>query len=510
MQTEGTILVVDDNESVNELLGSFLVSQDYAVLSAENAVKGLDIISKGANLDLVITDMMMPGISGIDFLHEIKKTEPELPVVMITGYPSVDIAVKVMRDGASDFISKPFNLDHARLVIKRALDEGRLKRGYRALEVKAKQVDRIESVKRDLEVKVGELSLLSSINDSLHRVFSTPELFEKVLDLALYITGAGKAAIWMADHESSTVFIRAERGMDMSRGSYIRFEDAGLIYDVFKSGKHAVSSDWQTCPCITNNMGLKRPALCAPLSIENNVFAVLHVCDKAGGADFTESDRTIINNLAQKTALRFENLVLYENLTENVIQSISSLVTAIDARDNYTMNHCKRVTDYAVCLAKALDASVETIDALKFTGPIHDVGKIGVRDNILLKPNRLDMEERSAMESHVVIGERIVLPLYVGALERAVVRNHHERFDGGGYPDGLKHDNIPLVARIFSVVDTYDAMTSNRPYRRALTHHVAMEELLKCANTQFDPKVVDAFIKLDINSNQIALSRGRM
>ncbi|MFQ5902017.1 MAG: HD-GYP domain-containing protein [Thermodesulfobacteriota bacterium] len=188
-------------------------------------------------------------------------------------------------------------------------------------------------------------------------------------------------------------------------------------------------------------------------------------------------------------------LIGWWGLRRDFTPSITSLVKAIDAKDNYTMNHCKRVTFYALELAQYLGCSNDMLDALRFAGPIHDVGKIGVRDEILLKPGGLESEERDIMQNHVTIGGEIVKPLHPGHLELAVVRNHHERFDGEGYPDGLKGNKIPLVVRIFSVIDTYDAMSTDRPYRDALSPEESVAELIRCRGSQFDGDVVNAFIE---------------
>ncbi|MEK7773439.1 MAG: HD-GYP domain-containing protein, partial [Deltaproteobacteria bacterium] len=133
-------------------------------------------------------------------------------------------------------------------------------------------------------------------------------------------------------------------------------------------------------------------------------------------------------------------------------------------------------------------------DCISFAGPLHDIGKIAVRDEVLLKRGVFTEEEKEIMKTHVVRGEEILRPLNLLTAEKAVVLYHHERWDGEGYPNRLKGDDIPLAARIFSVADTFDAMTSSRPYRKALSHEVSMEEILRCGGTQFDPCVVEAFL----------------
>jgi response regulator RpfG family c-di-GMP phosphodiesterase len=496
MSVNGSILVVDDNDSIRDLLKNLLLGEGYSVITADNGTAALEKL-KNINFDLIISDIMMPGISGLELLMEVRKLDEDMPMVMITGFPTIDTAVKVIKEGANDFITKPFNLDHAKLVVKRSVENGRLKKQNKTLSDKMEEVDKIKAISRDLQDKVSELSALYTVSDVLHHVFSTSEVFIKALDMAISVTEAKRAAIWVLDTQTDELALQAGSKFELASGARVSLDKAGLLANPFTENNSAVSENYTECLCGAVTDGQRHSFLCVPIRIGSEVFAALQICEKVGSMDFTGRDLSIVSDLANKVSLRLENLALYENLSENIFKSITSLVTAIDARDNYTMNHCKRVTGYAVDFSKALNLSDDIIDAFKFAGPIHDVGKIGVRDAILLKPGKLDDEEFALMQSHVEIGDDIVGHLNFGDMERAVVRNHHEKFDGNGYPDRLKHDKIPLVARIFSIVDTYDAMTTNRPYRKERTHEDAIEELAKCSGTQFDGELVKDFLRLD-------------
>ena len=497
MNSNGSIIVVDDNENIRDLLKNLLISEGYSVITADNGSTALEKL-KQINFDLVISDIMMPVLSGLDLLTEVRKLDADLPVVMITGFPTIDTAVKVIKEGATDFITKPFNLDHAKLVVKRAVESGKLKKQNQALSDKMEEVDKIKAISHDLQEKVSELSALYTVSDVLHHVFTTSEVFVKSIDLALSITEASRAAIWVLDVDTDELVLQSAKGFDAETGERVPLTSAGLLTRPFKEQASALSGNYTDCLCSSKRGSQKHPFLSVPIMIGNETFAALQVCDKVGAMDFSSRDLTIVGDLSKKISLRLENLALYENLSENIFKSVTSLVTAIDARDNYTMNHCKRVTNYAVEFASGINLSNEILDAFRFAGPIHDVGKIGVRDEILLKPGRLDNEEFAIMRSHAKIGDEIVGHLNFGVNERAVVRNHHEKFDGNGYPDKLKHDRIPLVARIFAIVDTFDAMTTNRPYRIARTRADALEELSVCSGVQFDGELVKDFLRLDL------------
>jgi HD-GYP domain-containing protein (c-di-GMP phosphodiesterase class II) len=180
----------------------------------------------------------------------------------------------------------------------------------------------------------------------------------------------------------------------------------------------------------------------------------------------------------------------------NLISTLQSLVAAIEARDSYTQQHSQRVTQIAIKLAEKMDCSLDEIDTIKFAGVLHDIGKISISDSILLKKGRLTEDEIKVVQTHPVIGERILQPLGLLPAEKSVVRHHHERWDGKGYPDGLGGSDIPVLARIIAVADSYDAMTSNRPYRLARENKEAIDELVRCSGTQFDKDIVDVFRKI--------------
>lgn len=178
----------------------------------------------------------------------------------------------------------------------------------------------------------------------------------------------------------------------------------------------------------------------------------------------------------------------------NVLASIESLARALEARDAYTRGHSDRVNKFSMAIGRIMGLSKHELEILHDASLLHDIGKIGVPDRILLKPTRLTEEEYDIMKSHAQMGADILSSMSFLREHVPLIRWHHERQDGKGYPDGLRGSEIPIGARIIQVADTWDAMTSNRPYRRALSNEVAASELIKYSGTQFDADVVDAFI----------------
>jgi len=207
-----------------------------------------------------------------------------------------------------------------------------------------------------------------------------------------------------------------------------------------------------------------------------------------------EKRRLIIENKSYQHHLEEKVKDQTVQIREAFLNSIKALADALEAKDEYTSGHSQRVTEIAVAIAKEMSLPKQTIEQIMLAGLLHDIGKIGVRESILNKPSSLTKEEFQHVKLHCDIGVRILVNLIEDEEILSMVGHHHERFDGNGYPDGLKRDQIPVGAKILAVADSYDAMTSERPYRQAMTTEKALEEIECCRGSQFDPDVVNAFI----------------
>ena len=215
---------------------------------------------------------------------------------------------------------------------------------------------------------------------------------------------------------------------------------------------------------------------------------------EAGVDDFVHRPINSVELLA-----RVRSLVRAKRLNDqlvNVENIILSLATAIEAKDPYTEGHVERVASYALILGRETGLAPWELQLLRKAAILHDVGKIGVNESVLLKPGPLSADEFNHMKRHTVIGERICKPLQQDRLILEVIRHHHERYDGKGYPDGLAGEDIPIAARIMAVVDAYDALTSDRPYRKRLSQEQAVQILKQEAGKQFDPKIAIAFVSM--------------
>jgi len=421
-------------------------------------------------------------MNGMDFLQKSKEIAPSVPVVILTGLSSMEVAVFAMRKGASDFLTKPFTIDKIIQTAKRVLGEWKL---YGRLVSKQGSDESLKILNAELFKRLHEIGALHSIGVEVDGCYDNRDICSRVAQMAAKLLAVQESFFGIIDGER--LDIRSSVGIN---GAF--FPISGHISDTVVRGRRYYIADIGK-PHPYTGVSLTSQFLAIPCLVGNDVFGILNLSGKADSASFTEDEIFIAINLARKISSKIENNALYEVFFNNVAATMKSIITMVGARDSYTKEHSDRVTMYSVEIANAMGISSEEINTLRFGGILHDIGKIGVRDTVLLKPGKLSSEEMNEVQLHAIIGDEIVKPINFFEGERKIIRHHHERYDGKGYPDGIGGADIPTIVRILTVTDAYDAMTSHRPYRRALSIQAATEELKRCAGTQFDPAVVDVF-----------------
>jgi putative nucleotidyltransferase with HDIG domain len=511
MPVKETILFVDDEESLLDIAQTYFSGRGYHVLTAVNGRQALNLLMEN-RIDCCFTDINMPEMNGLELAEYIRSYDNTLPVVVMTGFPSLDNTITTLKNGVVDFLIKPVNLQQMELCLQRVLRERRL---FIENILLAKEVDgkaKLEALNAELVSKNQELNTLNRIQADFSALRESVDVFSQLVQMTIDITKADVAEFYLVDNtaaQSVTIAsafsdhmkCKRTRGKsspnDRIRGTVEQCCDQ-KINDLIKE----VISDDQPLLVAKNTNGIERlpngvlSFLLVPLKIRSKLFGVLSSAVHHGDVRFSQKDVYFLSFMTNKAATAIENLALYENIYQNLLATLYAFVKAIEARDPYTKEHSSRVTRLAVAMAKAMGCSTEEQEILNVAGLLHDIGKIGIRDEILLKPGRLTSDEYQIIQQHPVIGAEIIGNLGLWNRERQIVRSHHERFDGKGYPDKLAGHDIPILARILSIADVYDAIASDRAYRKRMEESEILEIMYSGAETQFDPDMVNVFRKL--------------
>jgi len=502
------ILVVDDEAKICEFLETLLQQDGYATESACSGDAAVEKISRGG-YDLIISDLKMPGLDGFELAKRVKETRHDLPIVIVTGYATVGTAIQALRQGVDDYVTKPFKIDEMRKVVSRVLEKSKLEAENRRLvadlaaaneelkrhrasladQVKATTSD-LERANADLRLRVHEMAVLNEVGACAAAALDLDKLLAQGVRLVAEKLGVTKMCILL--REGEWLVARACQGPQTadSIGARIRIGTG-------TAGRAAASVE----PVVVTNGGAPgdewiKPGhslVCVPIVYKQDTLGVMCAADKRSREPFTPADIRLFGTIAGQIAPAIENARLYSKLEESSYATVRALVAGLEAKDPYLHGHALRVTSYALAIGAALGMKKRQLMTLERAGQLHDIGKLGISDVILNKPARLTPSEYEAVKMHPVYGEEIIKHLEFLSDVRPVIRHHHERMDGSGYPDGKRGNEIELLARILSVADAFDAMTSPRPYRPAKDVAEAQKEIASLRARQFDPTVADAF-----------------
>lgn len=364
---------------------------------------------------------------------------------------------------------------------------------------------------RAMHEKVHQLETLNEFSSHLNSTLDPAVVHEKALQATCRLVGCETASLLLVDPAKGELYwdtALGDSGKELQRTFRLPINDRSIAGYVAMTGESLIINDVESDPRYFRKAGevtkfRNRTMICVPLRAKGRVIGVLQALNKLSTTaprpsmhswpDFYEDDRQILMTLSSQVAIAIENSMLYTELKRSFYDTVEALAEAIEKKDQYTGGHTKRVVHFSLCIAKYLSLTQEQLERIRLGALLHDLGKIGIEDSILKKQAPLDERERTVMNTHPEQGYDIMSR--VEGLRDVVggMRYHHERWDGKGYPLGLKAEEIPLIARIISVADAYDAMVSTRPYRKGLPAKAAHEEILKNKGTQFDPQVVEAF-----------------
>jgi putative nucleotidyltransferase with HDIG domain len=329
----------------------------------------------------------------------------------------------------------------------------------------------------------------------------TREIRKRAIEAATCLVHAETGSLLLIDKETGELFFEVALGEKGDILKEIRLaRGQGIAGWVAEKGEPLIIRDAVSDPRFFGGADEKsafttKNMVCVPVKTRDKALGVLQAINKKEGT-FDDEDRAGLVALANQVAIAIENAGLFQELKETFYETSQALAETIEKRDPSTGGHTQRVMYYCMALGREMGLAESEVERLKLAAILHDIGKIGIRDSILLKNDRLDEAETEKMNEHAALGAGILRNVRKLLDIVPVVRGHHERFDGTGYPDKLKGEEIDPLARIIAVADAYDAMTNDRPYRRALSREAALDELKKGSGLQFDAEVVAHFVNV--------------
>ena len=471
------VLVVDDESTIRDVLVDFLGMEGYDVLAVPTAEKAL-VALKERPVDVALIDLQMPGMNGIELMEHVCRDHPWAVPLMMTGYGTVETAIAAMKVGAYDYLLKPFKVDDVIRVIERGLEKKRLERE---------------------NVRLKELVDLYDVTEQLGKSLAEGHVHDLLVETIGVQAEADVVGLWRPSAPGSEVLEEGARWLDASHSAPGMAFLAGITPKVMagicttKSAR--VLNSEEIAGLGLSARPLPRSIFCAPLCANDQLLGVLIAARFEPRPAFRESKRKLLAIMVGRAAAAMDNARLYGDLQQTFKQTIQALANILEDRDPYTRGHSDRVSRYARQIAVGMGLGAEEVERIADSALMHDIGKLGIRFEELNKADPLTESEYEMFKSHTTRGKWILQPIRFLHPLIPGVYHHHERWDGRGYPVGLKGEAIPLMARILAVADTYDAMTSHRAYRRALPHEVAMQEIESCAGSQFDPAIVEVFVR---------------
>lgn len=503
---QDSILVVDDDEDVLNILRQSLNKNGYEVTVASDPDKALRSYEH-THPSLVILDMMLPGMDGLEVMKHMREadTDRNTPVLFLSANGDLETKLNSYDIGAEDYLVKPVSLKELNAKVKRILNNASqtyaFQKQQEVLETEvSKERENYIHINKLLKKQVLAMRMLFSFLQDLTRIRDLEELINT---LALTIIGELRitSMIFMASrYEHSEFFtVRGVKGLSKEKFADLELskddEFAKWLQERTKPIKLLRRRDghWvQQLP----DVRFEAFEYASPIVIKQELKGIVFTGTKINNADYTPYDIDMLQFICNSAGFGIENAMLFQKLQATYLSTVRTLVTIIEAKDSYTRGHTERVADYATAIAEKMNLPAEEQRKIAFGAVLHDIGKLGVFETVLNKEEELSDEEWEILKSHPEVGAGIIenMEFLNGTVE--LVMHHHESYDGTGYPSGLKGEEIPIGARIIAVADSFDAMTTDRPYRKALSWREALNRITSHSAIQFDPRVVDNFIEV--------------
>ncbi len=484
-----TVYVVDDEEQICSLLQRILAREGYDVRAFPAAPDALAAV-RDAPPDLLVTDLMMPGMSGLELIAAARPHAPQMGTIVITGYASIDTVVGALRSGVDDFVTKPFSVAEIRGVAARLIERARAPAEPEP--VAASGIRRPDDTPAAVARRLTEMSLSERLHallaedvDSRGLLLRAADVLRGALDAAAALLLAPAGPEGALHVHGAPWAARAAEGdpCDVPACVAAAASEAPLALDAADAS------------ALFAHGGAAVAAALSPRAAASPDAGVLVVARRPGAPAF---DAEALRRLALAAGALgdvFRALRTAERAEEAYLETLTAVVTATEGRSPWFARHAERVRALAVRLGREMGLAERDLVVLESASRVLDLGRVGIPDELLAKPGRPSRDEWQVLRGHVAAGDAMLRP--VGRLRRVkpVVRHHHENWDGTGYPDGLRGDEIPYLAALVRVVDAYAALTAPRAWRAALSDTEARARIRDLAGRHFHPELARVFVE---------------
>jgi putative nucleotidyltransferase with HDIG domain len=499
------ILLVDDDLKVLEILEESLHRKGYRVHTAKNGRQALQSIAS-QDPRLVVLDMMLPDMNGLEVMAQMRESprHRDVPILILSANGDVDARLAGLESGAEEYLVKPVALKEFSTKVERLLERASRDRELRdkqnILESQLSQgKESYTRVTRDLKRQLFSMKTLFAVSQDLNRVLETDELVNVVSLTLIGELQISSMAMFSLERENDEYFsllgVKGFSGDKFAEMQIDRSCEFTRLVGENKAPRKIARNPEENWARILPDLRLSVFEYVTPIQVKEKIKGFVFTGPKINGEEYTSYDKDMLTFIANSAGIGMENGRLLKQLQVTYVSTLKSLISVIEAKDAYTKGHTERVASYSVAIANRMQLPEALRRRITFGALLHDIGKLGVMEHILHKEGKLEDDEWRVLQSHPEIGARIVdkMEFLTGTSE--IVKHHHENWNGSGYPDGLVGQEIPLGARIVAVADSFDAMTTDRSYRRALSIEDAIERLKAGAGTQFDPGIVRVFVR---------------
>jgi len=496
-----TVLIVDDSDDNRIVYRGCLPTSDYRIIESVNGQEALAAVAKDLP-DVIIMDVRMPKMDGIECTKRLKQDPAtrNIPVIIVSACGAPGEIVTGLDAGADEYLTKPI----------RATE----------LAVRVRSMARLSRERQDLqrsyqirEEQIRILTALVELCRGIGNAGTSDEILMHTIEAVGQVALSRRVSVMFPDACRRSLTIAKCIGLDPDVAARTRVTvDSGVAGRVFASQKAIIVNTESEAQKYErgeeSDYFASVPLLSAPLGAGSEILGVLNVTERIGNRPFEERELeyiVLMSNIVGQALIGIRHRQARDEARDMIVIALAKLA---EHRDSDTARHVDRVTQYSHILATALrthehfhdQIDEEFLQDLRRAVPLHDIGKVAIPDSILRKPGKLNVEEMAIMRRHADIGADTLRPVLLKVPDAAflrlaedVIRFHHEWYDGSGYPRGLAGDAIPLVARIVALADVYDALTTKRPYKKAISHDEAEKIIVRSAGTQFDPMIVGAF-----------------